>query len=945
MDNEEKKSPQPEEAIEDKKDDTTENKPEENGAAVTDNDKDVLGTIDNRYHDKVDTSAMAGIVSGLVDREVTTEVQTAFLSYSMSVIVSRAIPDVRDGLKPVQRRIIFGMDESGMQPGKPYKKSARIVGDVMGKYHPHGDSALYLTLVRLAQPFSMRYTLVDGHGNFGSVDGDEPAAMRYTEARMNKLSVEMVRDINEDTVDFVDNYDGTEKEPAVLPSRFPNLIVNGSEGIAVGMATNMAPHNLTETIDAVVALAKNPDLTVMDIMTNYIHGPDFPTGGTILGRQGILDAYTSGTGSITIRSKYHIEEEDNGKSRIIVTEIPYQVNKSAMIENIASLVRDKTIDGITDIRDESNKEGIRVVIEVRRDCVPEVVANNLLKKTQLQITFGIINLCLVDGAPKVLGIIDLLKYYIEFQVQVLTRRTKFRLKRDSARDHIVIGLITAHDNIDEVIHIIRSSKDDAESTVRLNERFGFTDDQTQAILAMTLRRLQGLEQDKLQAEHSALTIAIAEYNRLLSSRDNIVDLMIAEMTEIKNRFGDKRLTTISDELANIDNEDLLPEQNIIVLLTKNGYIKRMSDDTFRTQNRGGRGIKGISTGGSDVVNLMVHTETHTDLLFFSSFGSVYRMRGHQIPEAGRDSKGMPAINLLNLDQDEKIVSIVACDDYPADNYLFFCTVNGVVKRVSLAEFASIHTNGKRALSLKDGDSLLDVKRTDGKAIISLASSNGKVCSFSEEDVRAMGRSAAGVKGMNLSDGSHLVDITTSLEGNKILVLSTKGFGKISYAADTTIQNDDGTSRTYDGYRLTSRGAKGVISLKIADKNGELCAMRAVNGDEDLMVVTNRGIVIRTPLSQVHIAGRNTLGVKILALDPGQKVASIAILPHEDEEEEPLEETPAEDDDVNPALVANSDEEEVAPKPAEKVVTPDDVDEDASSSDGVSGGGKNGDDDI
>jgi DNA gyrase subunit A len=853
----------------------------------------------------------------------------------MSVIVSRAIPDVRDGLKPVQRRIIFGMNESGMQPGKPYKKSARIVGDVMGKYHPHGDSALYLTLVRLAQPFSMRYTLVDGHGNFGSIDGDEPAAMRYTEARMNKLSIEMVRDINENTVDFVDNYDGTEKEPSVLPARFPNLIVNGSEGIAVGMATNMPPHNLNETIDAAIAIAKNPELTPLEIMQNYLHGPDFPTGGTILGRKGILDAYTTGTGSITIRSKYHIEEQDNGKSRIIVTEIPYQVNKSLMIENIAQLVRDKVIDGITDIRDESNKEGIRVVIEVRRDCVPEVVANNLLKHTQLQINFGIINLCLVDGAPKILPITDLLKDYVEFQITVLTRRTQYRLKRDSDRDNIVIGLLTAQDNIDEVIHIIRSSKTDEESSKRLNERFGFSEDQVAAILAMTLRKLQGLEKDKLKAEHTQLEDNIKEYNRLLSSRDNIIDLFIKEISDIKDRFGDKRLTDISDEAASIDNEDLLPQEDIIVLLTKNGYLKRMADDTFRTQNRGGRGVKGISTTGSDMVHLMVHTKTHTDILFFSSYGSVYRMRGYQIPDCGRDAKGIPAINLLNLDQDEKVVAIVPCDDYPADNYLLFATINGVVKRVSLDQFASIHTNGKRALHLKDGDQLLDVKRTNGTAVVSLASSNGKVCSFNESDVRAMGRDASGVKGMNLDDGSKLVDITTSMEGDKILVLSSKGFGKISYAKDTDLANEDGTTRHYDGYRLTSRGAKGVISLKCTDKNGVLCAMRAVNGNEDLMVITNRGIVIRLPLEQVKISGRNTQGVKIIALEANQYVASLTIVPHIDEEAEAELEAKenAPEDEVNPALVAAS-EEPVKAK-ASDVVTPDDVDEDASSSDGVS----------
>ncbi len=866
----------------------------------------------------VDEGAVAGIVPGLIDREITDEVQTAFLSYSMSVIESRAIPDVRDGLKPVQRRIIFGMNESGMQPGKPYKKSARIVGDVMGKYHPHGDAALYGTLVRMAQPFAMRYCLVDGHGNFGDVDGDEAAAMRYTEARMTKLAVEMIRDLDKDTVDFMDNYDGTEREPAVLPARFPNLLVNGSEGIAVGMATNMPTHNLTEAINATIAVARNPEITPLELMQNYIYGPDFPTGGVILGRQGILDYFTTGTGSVAIRSKYHVEENASGKASIIVTEIPYQVNKAAMIENMASLVRDKVIDGITDIRDESSKEGVRVVIEVRRDAIPEVVANNLLKHTQLQISYGVINLCLVGGEPKILGIVPMIQAYIDHQMEVLTRRTKFLLKRDTDRDHIVTGLILAHDNIDEVIHIIRGSKTDEESAAKLNEAFGLSKPQTDAILAMTLRRLEGLEQEKLQNEHHELTKNIEHYNWLLSDRENILAMMIDELTEVKNKFGDDRLTEISNEAANIDNEDLLPQENILVVLTKKGYVKRMSDNTFRTQNRGGRGVKGITTTAGDLVQLMLHTKTHTDIMFFSSLGFVYRLRGYMIPDGERNSKGIPAVNLLNLAQDEKIVAIVPCDDYPESDYLFFTTVNGVVKRTKLTEFASIHSNGKRAITLKEGDELLDVKRTHGNDIISLASSNGKVCSFHEEEVRAMGRTAAGVTGMNLKDGSHLVDVTGSMEGKLILVLSANGFGKLSYCADTDVVNEDGSTTHYDGYRLTSRGAKGVFSLKMNGKNGGLTAMRAVNGDEDLMVITNKGIVIRTPLSQIHIAGRNTVGVKIIALDPGNRVASLAIVPHIDED---AEDEVVEDDEINPSLLSEEERETSVSNP-----TPDDVEE-------------------
>lgn len=855
--------------------------------------------------------AVEGIVPGLIDRDLTNEVQTAFLSYAMSVIVSRAIPDVRDGFKPVQRRIIYGMDESGMQPGKPYKKSARIVGDVMGKYHPHGDSALYLTLVRLAQPFSLRYTLVDGHGNFGSIDGDEAAAMRYTEARMNRLATEMVRDIDENTVDFVDNYDGTEREPEVLPSRIPNLIINGSEGIAVGMATNMPPHNLSETIDACVAVARNPEITPLEIMQGYLPGPDFPTGGVILGRQGILDAYTTGTGSITIRSKYHIEEDEkSGKSRIVITEIPYQVNKANMVEQIAGLVRDKVIEGISDIKDVSNKEGIRIIIDVKRDAVPEVVANNLLKHTKLQISFGIINLCLVDNAPKILPITELISNYVEFQCSVLTRRTRFRLKRDSDRDHIVVGLMKAHDNIDEVIHIIRSSRTDDESAEKLSATFGFTRPQVDAILAMTLRRLQGLEQERLHNEHEGLVANIAEYNRLLSDKANITELFVKEILEIKAKYGDKRLTEISDSAADIDNEDLIPQENLIVVLTKNGYLKRMSDDTFRTQNRGGKGVKGISTAANDTVSIMVHAHTHTDILFFTSFGKVYRMRGYMIPDSSRTGKGMPAVNLLNLDKEEKIVSIVPCDEYPEGKYLFFATQNGVVKRTALSEFRSIHSNGKIALGLKEGDSLLDVKLTDGNAVVALGSDNGKVASFYETDVRPMGRTAAGVKGMTIGENDKVIGITTSLEGSKLLVLTTKGYGKISYTVDT--DTEDG--RHYDGYRLCKRGSKGVITVKTAEKNGKLIAMRGVEGDEDLLVITRHGIVIRTPLSQVKICGRNTLGVKIINLDKGQNVASIAIVPHADETEEELSE----------GEIAEEAIPEEAASVTEEVVTPDDV---------------------
>ena len=865
--------------------------------------------------EETDDLPKAGIDTGLSDREIVEEVRSAFLAYSMSVITSRAIPDVCDGLKPVQRRVIYGMQNTGMLPGKPYRKCAKVVGDVMGRFHPHGDSALYLTLVRMAQGFSLRYPLVDGHGNFGSIDGDEAAAMRYTEARMARLATEMVRDLDEDTVDWMDNYDGTEKEPVVLPSRFPNLIVNGAQGIAVGMATNMPPHNLSETIDALVALAKNPELSALEIMQQYLPGPDFPTGGILLGRKGIHDYFETGVGTFSIRSRYEIEETTNGRSRIIVSEIPYQVNKSAMVEEIAKLVRDKVIDGISDLRDESNKAGIRVIIEIKHGFIPEVVMNNLLKHTQLQVNFGVINLCLVKGEPKTLGMKELLQNYIDFQIDVLTRRTKYRLNRDAKRSHIVEGLIIAHDEIDEVISIIRNSNNDEESISRLGERFGLTEDQCQAILAMTLRRLQGLEQEKLRGELNELKATIAGYQNLLSSRENIVDLFIQEISEIKRKYGDKRLTEISNELADIDSESLIPEKDIVVVLTKNGYIKRMDDDTFRTQNRGGRGVTGIKTTAGDMVNILVHTKTHTDLLFFSSLGKVYRMRGYALPEGSRDAKGLPIVNLLKLEEEEKIVSIVACDDYPESDYLFFASVNGVVKRTPLQEFERINVNGKRALTLKEEDALLDVKRTNGAAIISLASSSGRVCSFHEEDVRSMGRSAAGVKGISLGEGERAVDITTSLEGDRILVLTDKGYGKISYAKDTTIVDEDGTSHHYDGYRLTSRGAKGVLSLKMGEKNGELTAMRAVQGDEDLMVITTQGIVIRTPLSQVKIAGRNTQGVKIIRLEGRQKVASLTILPHQEENEEEV----IVEEEINPSLESGQEDTSSLHNP-----TPDEV---------------------
>lgn len=826
-----------------------------------------------------------GIVPGLTDVGTAELVQTSFLDYAMSVIVARALPDVRDGMKPVHRRIIYSMNETGTTPDKPFKKCARIVGDVMGKYHPHGDSAIYGALVRLAQPFSMRYTLVEGHGNFGSIDGDEPAAYRYTEARMAKLALEMVRDINSNTVDFMDNYDGVDQEPTVLPSRFPNLLVNGSSGIAVGMATNMPPHNLNEVVDGVVALAHNPDISVEELMA-FIKGPDFPTGATILGRGGIREAYETGTGSIAIRSKCHIEERgDKGLKQIVVTEIPYGVNKALMIENMANLARDKVIDGITDIRDESNKDGIRVVIEVRRDIIPEVLLNQLYKMTQLQSSYGIINLCLVDNAPKVCSLKELLTNYLNFQVEVIERRTQFLLEKDQARDHIVIGLIKCHDNIDDIVDLIKASATPEEASDKLKEKYGFSDLQVQAILAMNLRRLTGIETEKLEAERTQLELNIKEYNRILSSRENEIDVVLNELEEIKEKFGDERRTEISSQEASIDDEDLIPEEQIVITLSRGGYVKRLTADSFRAQHRGGRGVRGTSLNENDVVELMVYTKTHTDLLFFTSLGKVYRIRGYQIPEYQKTGKGIPVINLINVEKGESVKAIIACDNYPEDHYLMFFTEKGLIKKTAIKEYESIRQNGKIAIGLRDDDMLLNVKEIEENTIVGIAASNGKMVNFYANETRSMGRNASGVKGIELADDEIVVGVTTALEGNKILVLTDKGYGKM-----TDIIDEEGNQV----YRLTRRGAKGVSTLKVTDKVGKLVAVRAVNGIEDLMVITNAGIVIRTHLDQIRTIGRNTQGVKIMNLEGRQKVVSIAIVDREDDDPEIAEDSEFED---------------------------------------------------
>lgn len=849
----------------------------------------------------------AGIVAGLTDVDTVGLVQESFLDYAMSVIVARAIPDVRDGMKPVHRRIVYSMSETGNTPDKPFKKCARIVGDVMGKYHPHGDAAIYGALVRLAQPFAMRYPLVEGHGNFGSIDGDEPAAYRYTEARMAKMALEMVRDIGCDVVDFVDNYDGVDQEPSVLPSRFPNLIVNGSSGIAVGMATNIPPHNLNEVIDGVIALSKNPDITTEELM-EYVKGPDFPTGGLILGRGGIREAYETGTGSIAIRSKCHIEDRgEHGLKRIVVDEVPYGVNKANMIENMAGLVRDKVIDGITDIRDESNKDGIRVVIEVRRDAIPEVLLNQLYKMTQLQVSFGIINLCLVDNAPKVCSLKTMLQEYLNFQVNVIERRTKFLLDKDEFRDHIVVGLIKCHDNIDDIVDIIKASSTPEDATNKLMEKYDFSEPQVQAILAMNLRRLTGIENEKLEAERVQLEKNIAEYKRILSSRENEVDVVIKELLEIKDKFGDERRTEITNSDASIDDEDLIPQEDIVITLSRGGYVKRLSADTFRTQNRGGRGVRGASLNENDVVELMVYTKTHTDLLFFTDLGKVYRIRGYQVPEYQRTGKGVPVINLINIEKGENVKSIIAVNEYRDDRFLMFFTTEGIVKRTPLKEYESIRQNGKIAITLREGDNLLDVKQVSEKIelpefanekgeytqdlLVGIAASNGKMVNFPTNEVRPMGRSASGVKGIELIDNAKVVGVTASYEGDHILVVTDKGYGKMTKAID-----DDGEPT----YRITKRGTRGVSTLKATEKVGNLVAVRAVNLEDDLMVITNAGIVIRTPLAQVRVASRNTQGVKIMNLEGRQRVSSIAIVPHEEPGEEVEEPVEGEEAAENPA---------------------------------------------
>jgi DNA gyrase subunit A len=798
---------------------------------------------------------------------VSSEMKTSFLDYAMSVIVARALPDVRDGLKPVHRRILFAMNDLGIHSDKPYKKSARIAGEVIGKYHPHGEAAVYDTMVRMAQDFSYRYQLVDGHGNFGSIDGDGAAAMRYTEARLSKLSMEMMKDINRDTIDFVSNYDGEEQEPVVLPARFPNLLVNGSTGIAVGMATNIPPHNLKETINGLFMLMDNPDITIIELM-EVLPGPDFPTGGQILGRSGIKQAYETGRGSVVIRSKTSIEDIEHGKKMIVVSEVPYQVNKANMVERIAQLVRDKVVEGIVDLRDLSNREGIRIEIELKRDIQAEVVLNQLFRMSQLQTSFGINLLSLVNNTPKQLNIKQILEHYLQHQIDVTLRRTRFDLNKAQERAHILEGLRIALDNIDEIISIIRSSKDDNETIEKFNIRFGLSEVQSKAILDMRLRRLTGLERDKIEDEYNKTMALITDLMDILNNHHRVLEIIKNELTDVRERFGDDRRTEIVEEMLDVMDEDLIPVSDIVVSLSVNGYIKRLAVDSYRSQNRGGRGIKGMALNIDDVVDQIITCSTHEDIMFFTNFGRVFRIRGYMVPEGSRIAKGIPVVNLLKLEKDEKVSSILSIPNDVESTYLFFCTKNGLVKRTHMDEFSSIRQSGKIAIGLNENDELIAVKLTNGDDEIIIAGSNGKAARFNEQDVRPMGRNAAGVKGFN-PDGSQVVGMCTNNEGSFILSVTENGYGK---------------KTPIDEYRLTSRGAKGVKTINTTDKNGSLITIKAVEGNEDIIIISSSGIVIRTAIDGISSQGRNAQGVKLIALDESSIVSNVAIIDKGDAEE-------------------------------------------------------------
>ncbi len=805
----------------------------------------------------------------LEQNNIVKEVQNSFLEYSMSVIVARALPDLRDGLKPVHRRILYSMYESGYTPDKQHRKSARIVGDVMGKYHPHGDSSIYEAMVRMAQDFSYRYMLVDGHGNFGNMDGDGAAAMRYTESRLSKISLELLRDINKETINFVPNFDETEREPEVLPSRFPNILVNGTMGIAVGMATNIPPHNLGEVIDGCVAYIDNNDITPLELM-QYIKGPDFPTGAIILGNSGIKKAYETGRGSVTIRCRAEIEE--SGKTnRIVITEIPYGVNTLELKNRIAELVRDKVLDGIADYHEETNIEnGIKIVVTLKKEANPNVVLNNLYKHTDLQTTFGIIFLMLDKGTPKTLNIKEIVSKYIDYQREVIYRRTEFDLKKAEARAHILEGYKIALDNLDAVINIIRNSETDVEAKEKLISNFSLSEIQADSILELRLRRLTGLERDKIEQELEEILKLIVELKEILASSEKIDEIIKKEMLEIKEKYGDERRTTIDmTAIDYIEDESLIPNEDILITLTNKGYIKRVQKDTFRVQNRGGVGIKGVQTNEEDFPEKVLSLKSHDHVLLFSNYGKVYRLKGYEIPEFGRTSKGLPIINLIEIEKEERITSVITLTKEEENKFLFFTTKQGLVKRTEISEFNSIRNNGKKAIILKEGDELVSVKKTDGNKEIIIGASNGKAVRFNENEIRVMGRGSSGVKGIQLGDDDFVIGAEEIIENEEILIVTENGYGK-----KTAVEN----------YRLTHRGSKGVSTLKETDKNGKLIALRAIIGEKDLLIVSDTGITIRISAGQISSLGRNTQGVRLINLKDNQKVATVAILDSTLEEE-------------------------------------------------------------
>ncbi|MCW6653445.1 DNA gyrase subunit A [Aerococcaceae bacterium NML210727] len=811
---------------------------------------------------------------------LSTEMRTSFLDYAMSVIVSRALPDVRDGLKPVHRRILYGMNELGVTPDKPYKKSARIVGDVMGKYHPHGDNAIYDAMVRMAQPFSYRQMLVDGHGNFGSVDGDGAAAMRYTEARMSKITLEMLKDINKNTIDFKENYSQEEKEPVVLPSRFPNVLVNGASGIAVGMATNIPPHNLGETIDALILLMKNPEVTVAELM-DVLPGPDFPTGAIIMGKSGIRKAYQTGKGKIIVRSRVEIESMANDKERIVVTEIPYAVNKARLVERIAELAREKKIEGITYVADESGREGMRIVVEVRRDTSASVVLNNLYKYTSLQVSYGINMLAIDKGVPKVLSLKEILTKYLEFQVEVIRRRTEFEKRKAEERAHILEGLRKALDVIDQIIAIIRGSREPEVAKNKLIEQFDFTPVQAQAILDMRLVRLTGLEREKIDAEYNDLMELIRRLTEILSNDQFIHEIIEDELLDIKNRFNDARRTELRvGELTSIEDEDLIEEEDVLIALTTNGYIKRMTEDEFQVQNRGGRGVKGMGMGEDDDIQTLVSCSTHDVLLFFTNKGKVYQSKGYDIPEYGRTAKGIPVINLLNIDKGEHVKEIISLKKQEAAQYLFFVTKEGVVKRSDVQSYRNIRNNGLIALNMREEDELINVLVTNGQQNIIIGSHDGYAMTFDENDVRVMGRTATGVRGIKLRKGDYVVGAAVINADSEVLVVTERGYGKRTPAADYSIKN---------------RGGMGIKTAKISEKSGKLAGIVATEGNEDLMIMTDQGVIIRFNIASISLTSRATLGVKMIRLDEGAKVSSITKILKTDDSVQVVEATEIEED--------------------------------------------------